>query len=96
MPRLIINYLFFVIFLFGLLPTLAHALNGFDLSETLIPKQDIHQGGPPKDGIPALDDPVFVDIKHLSLEDDDIVLGVRIKQQARAYPLRILVARGGE
>lgn len=35
--------------------------NGFDLAGSLVPPGEIHQGGPPRDGIPALDDPRFVD-----------------------------------
>jgi hypothetical protein len=32
-------------------------LNGFDLTGCTIPAEDIHRGGPPRDGIPALTDP---------------------------------------
>ena len=32
-------------------------LNGFDLSEASIPSDEVKGGGPPRDGIPALNDP---------------------------------------
>jgi hypothetical protein len=34
--------------------------NGFDLAGALVPINEIHQGGPPRDGIPALDNPLFL------------------------------------
>jgi len=34
--------------------------NGFDVSVLLIPVQAIERGGPPRDGIPAIDRPKFV------------------------------------
>jgi len=38
----------------------AESMNGFRLDNALIPVNDIKMGGPPRDGIPSLDDPVFV------------------------------------
>ena len=66
--------------------------NGFDLSRALIPPADIFHGGPPRDGIPAINNPVFVPAAEVDfLRDDDIVIGVRVGDTARAYPTRILV-----
>jgi len=67
------------------------AKNGFDLSEASIPSNQIFRGGPPKDGIPAIDKPRYVsaDEAH-SLKEDDRVLGLVIGDDARAYPIRIL------
>jgi hypothetical protein len=50
-------------------------------------------GGVEKDGIPAIDDPQFggVDVGTDQLEPGDIVFGVTIDGEARAYPQRILV-----
>ncbi len=65
--------------------------NGFDLSDTLIPANEIHHGGPPRDGIPAIDDPRFVSADQASfVTDTDRVLGVRHQGVAKAYPIRIL------
>jgi len=66
--------------------------NGFDLSNSLIPKDDIHSGGPPKDGIPAILSPKFEEAKEAKwLNDDDLVSGFTYNGVKRAYPLRILV-----
>ncbi len=65
-------------------------LNGFDLSNARVPASAIQRGGPPKDGIPAIDRPRFVAAAQASLSADDRVLGVTVNGDARAYPLRIL------
>lgn len=57
----------------------------------LIPLDKILSGGPPKDGIPSIDDPVFDTADAVFMSDSDIVLGVEINGQAKAYPLFILV-----
>ena len=52
----------------------------------------LRSGGPPKDGIPAIDDPKFVTPKEASfLAPDDIVFGIVHNGEARAYPAKILV-----
>jgi hypothetical protein len=50
-------------------------------------------GGPPKDGIPSVDDPSFQSADEANgwLEDGDVVFGVVAGGEARAYPQRILV-----
>jgi hypothetical protein len=50
-------------------------------------------GGPPKDGIPSIDDPVFWNAAEAGrfLEGNDIVFGVYRNGRARAYPQRVLV-----
>ncbi len=66
-------------------------LNGFNLSKCTIPAGNIHKGGPPRDGIPALTTPKTIAAAEASyLEKDDRVIGVEINESARAYPLRIL------
>ncbi len=54
---------------------------------------EIMSGGPPKDGIPAVDDPKFVRHGDASgwLDDREPVIVVQIGKQARAYPLQILM-----
>ena len=57
-----------------------------------IPLEEIRSGGPPKDGIPSIDNPVFAGVEDASfVADSDIVIGLEIDGQARAYPLSILV-----
>lgn len=63
----------------------------FDLSRAVIPLNEIHSGGPPKDGIPALTDPQVLrpqDARYLN--DADRVAGVLVGKESRAYPLKIL------
>lgn len=50
-------------------------------------------GGPPKDGIPSIDDPKFINADAASrdlLEPGDIVIGYEKNGQAKAYPQKIL------
>lgn len=69
----------------------APQLNGFRLSQLLVPLKEIKQGGPPKDGIPAIDQPQFVSVQEASfLQAHDRVLGISIKGVSKAYPIRIL------
>jgi len=69
----------------------AESLNGFRLDNSLIPVNDIKKGGPPRDGIPSLDDPEFVAADDATyLKDKDRVLGLSINGIAHAYPIRIL------
>lgn len=69
----------------------AQTKNGFDLAGALVPAAQIEAGGPPRDGIPAIDWPKFVgaDEAHF-LRGDDRVLGIVRNGIAKAYPVRIL------
>lgn len=64
-----------------------------DFSRTSVTDwSEILAGGPPKDGIPAIDDPQFVRAGQKSgLEDREAVITLEIGGQARAYPLRYLM-----
>ena len=65
--------------------------NGFDLGNSLISPGEILSGGPPKDGIPAIDQPRFLPGAAASfMRPEDRVLGIDIDGTARAYPIRIL------
>ncbi len=58
----------------------------------IIPLDEIKDGGPPKDGIPSIDTPKFVQASQAQfLKDDDLVIGLRLNGETRAYPLFILV-----
>jgi len=65
--------------------------NGFDLSPASVPVDEILRGGPPRDGIPALDSPPTVGAGSAPWRDDEMVVGVELSGGARAYPLAILV-----
>jgi hypothetical protein len=69
----------------------AFASNGFDLSNSSIPAQEIHSGGPPRDGIPSIDRPQFVAASEANfIGDKDRVIGVFHSGVAKAYPIKIL------
>jgi len=64
---------------------------GFDLRRHSIPTDEIRSGGPPKDGIPSLSNPVFVTADKADfLSGGDRVLGVAMGKEAKAYPIKIL------
>ena len=68
----------------------ARILNGFDVSDALVPVQGIEAGGPPRDGIPAIDHPRFLAASQAGIAPTDRVLGLALGAEARAYPVRIL------
>ncbi len=62
-----------------------------DFSKTSINLAELTSGGPPKDGIPAIDHPRFVPLAQATLLDREPVIGLEINGDARAYPLAILI-----
>jgi hypothetical protein len=64
--------------------------NGFDVRGALVPPGAIERGGPPRDGIPAIDQPKFVPAARSGLRAQDRVLALRHRGVTRAYPVRIL------
>lgn len=57
-----------------------------------VPLDRIKEGGPPKDGIPALTDPEFVSAEEADkfLISWDRILGIVEDGVAKAYPVKIL------
>ena len=53
-------------------------------------ERNAQSGGPPKDGIPSIDDPTFVSPEASGLDEESIVLAVG-GSDPKAYPRRILV-----
>lgn len=53
---------------------------------------ELKQGGPPKDGIPAIDNPRFVSPEEARawIAPQEPVIALTLNEQARAYPLQIL------
>ncbi len=45
---------------------LASPKNGFDVTNAIVPADEILSGGPPKDGIPALTDPEMMRVDEAS------------------------------
>ena len=77
--------------LMGARVILAQEKNGFDLSDALIPVDEIHRGGPPRDGIPSIDSPRFVPASgELPWREDDLVMTYDQGQERYAFPIGIL------
>ncbi|NMG16107.1 DUF3179 domain-containing protein [Aromatoleum bremense] len=65
--------------------------NGFRLDGAAVPVDEILPGGPPRNGIPAIDRPRFVPAARAGhVKPEDRVLGVVRGKTARAYPIAIL------
>ena len=64
-----------------------------DFTKHSIPYSDVLSGGPPKDGIPAVDDPKYVSISEADewLRPIEPVVSVEVDGQGRAYPIQILM-----
>jgi hypothetical protein len=64
-----------------------------DFDRHSVPYDEILSGGPSKDGIPALDEPTFVDVPAAGewLAPDEAVIVLLLDGEARAYPLQVLM-----
>ncbi len=64
-----------------------------DFTRTAVDFDEIMSGGPPKDGIPAVDDPEFIAVgQDSNLEDREPVMALELDGQTpRAYPIRYLI-----
>lgn len=74
-------------------PTGAEREFSTDFSKHSVPYSEILSGGPPKDGIPAIDEPIFIDVAEADdwIEDREPVIYVAVGNDARAYPIQILM-----
>lgn len=63
-----------------------------DFSENSVPLDEFMSGGPPKDGIPAIDDPRFVDLDEADsfLDPNEPVAVLERGGEVHAYPIQIL------
>jgi len=59
----------------------------------IVDPEKIGSGGPPKDGIPSIDNPRFVSVEEADqwIEDFELVLAITYKGVKRVYPLQIMV-----
>ncbi len=56
-----------------------------------IPINDVKDGGPGKDGIPSIENPVFEVANAInSLSDDELIVGIKLGDVVKAYPHYIL------
>jgi hypothetical protein len=64
-----------------------------DFSKHTIPLDEIVSGGPPKDGIPAIDEPRFVTARAASgwLDEREPVIVISVGSVTRVYPYQILL-----
>ena len=64
-----------------------------DFDRFTVPLEEIASGGPPKDGIPAIDQPRFIDVRRADrfLGDNEPVAVVRLGGAAKVYPIQILI-----
>jgi len=65
-----------------------------DFTKHSVDLGEIFSGGPPRDGIPAIDKPAFTSVDAAArngLADREAVIAVAINGDVRAYPLRILM-----
>lgn len=90
--RLFVTTILAAVMMSGLIQSAgARTMNGFDLSDATIPISSMEAGGPPRDGIPAINEPKFLEADQVDfLKGDDRLLGVQINGRARAYPISIL------
>jgi hypothetical protein len=73
-------------------PSGAQSQFSTDFSKHTIPYSEILSGGPPKDGIPAIDEPKFVNVEEAGewIGPQEPVALFQVENEARAYPLQIL------
>ncbi len=63
-----------------------------DFSKTSIKFDEIFSGGPPKDGIPSIDNPKFLSITEAAdIGPREPVITLDLNGEVRAYPLRVLI-----
>ncbi len=58
---------------------------------SLVDYEELYQGCPARDCIPSIDDPKYVSASDATfLGDDELIMGIDINGQQRAYPARIM------
>ncbi len=61
-----------------------------DFSHHSVDLSQVLSGGPPKDGIPSIDQPKFIAVAKSDLPGNEPVISLVVNGVARAYPLRIM------
>src|SRR5258708_4055361 len=64
-----------------------------DVTKAIVPLSEIGPGGPPRDGIPPIDEPRFISPAEAGawLKDDEPVIAFELNDDTRAYPIQILI-----
>jgi Protein of unknown function (DUF3179) len=87
------KYRFLIITLFPILISCQESVNSSDeiIGDWLIPSNQIYDGGPGKDGIPAISNPDFADNASIDyMKENDLIIGIKIKDGVKGYPHPIL------
>lgn len=63
-----------------------------DFNRSIVDYDEILSGGPPRDGIPAIDAPKFISLAEATTRyaATEPVIGLQVNGEAKAYPLQIL------
>jgi uncharacterized protein DUF3179 len=63
-----------------------------DFDEHSVPLDEFVSGGPPKDGIPSIDDPMFVSVDEADgfLDPKEPIAVLELGETVRAYPIQII------
>ncbi len=61
-----------------------------DFSRHSVPLDEFLSGGPPRDGIPPIDEPKFVPVGREDVDGREPVIALEVNGEAKAYPLQIL------
>ena len=74
-------------------PSALDTMNADEFPDPLIDPNEVISGGPPPDGIPPIDNPVFLDVADNldTLPENEPVVTLRINGDVRAYPIRAMV-----
>ena len=80
----------------GVLPEGPSALDTSDAPEfppPLVDPSEIISGGPPPDGIPPIEEPVFIDVVDAleTFDPAEAVVALEIDGDARAYPVQVMI-----
>jgi len=86
-------YKFLLLIIFPILVSCQDSVNDTELidEEWLIPASEVYDGGPGKDGIPAITKPNFVENNSIDfMKEDDLIIGIKVDGEVRGYPHPIL------
>jgi hypothetical protein len=91
MKSLIISSMAFLLFINSCQDDEMNNNSNIGGNQWLVPKDEVLDGGPGKDGIPAIDNPQFVNVAEVQyLTDNDLILGFADGEDIRAYSHPIL------
>ncbi|MDA3859782.1 MAG: DUF3179 domain-containing protein [Melioribacteraceae bacterium] len=86
-------YRFLIIILFPVLISCQDSVNSSEniSGDWLIPANEIYDGGPGKDGIPAISKPVLSNNESIDyMQDNDLIIGIKINNQVKGYTHLVL------